>query len=123
MTSNTVRKEGAVRLSLGGRRVVIGAMAKEAGMIHPNMAAMLCVVATDAAVDRATLVRVTSEAVEQSFNRISVDGDMSTNETGSGSFSMCFYPHNCQLCTGSLQEVPSGRFLFSQQHAPPSLQL
>ena len=81
MTSDTVRKEGAVRLSLGGRRVVIGAMAKGAGMIHPNMATMLCVVTTDAAVDRATLVRVTSEAVEQSFNRISVDGDMSTNDT------------------------------------------
>ena len=81
MTSDTVRKEGAVRLSLGGRRVVIGAMAKGAGMIHPNMATMLCVVATDAAVDRATLARVTSEAVEQSFNRISVDGDMSTNDT------------------------------------------
>ena len=81
MTSDTVRKEGAVRLSLGGRRVVIGAMAKGAGMIHPNMATMLCVVTTDAAVDRATLARVTSEAVEQSFNRISVDGDMSTNDT------------------------------------------
>ena len=81
MTSDTVRKEGAVRLSLGGRRVVIGAMAKGAGMIHPNMATMLCVVTTDAAVDRATLARVASEAVEQSFNRISVDGDMSTNDT------------------------------------------
>ena len=81
MTSDTVRKEGAVRLSLGGRRVVIGAMAKGSGMIHPNMATMLCVVTTDAAVDRATLARVTSEAVEQSFNRISVDGDMSTNDT------------------------------------------
>ncbi len=81
MTSDTVRKEAAVRLSLGGRRVTIGAMAKGAGMIHPNMATMLCVVTTDAAVDRKTLERVTSEAVEQSFNRISVDGDMSTNDT------------------------------------------
>jgi glutamate N-acetyltransferase/amino-acid N-acetyltransferase len=50
-------------------------------MIHPNMATMLCVVTTDAAVDRKTLERVTSDAVEQSFNRISVDGDMSTNDT------------------------------------------
>jgi len=81
MTSDTVKKEAAVRLSLGGRRVTIGAMAKGAGMIHPNMATMLCVVTTDAAVDRKTLERVTSEAVEQSFNRISVDGDMSTNDT------------------------------------------
>ncbi len=81
MTSDTVRKEAAVRLSLGGKRVTIGAMAKGAGMIHPNMATMLCVVTTDAAVDRKTLERVTSDAVEQSFNRISVDGDMSTNDT------------------------------------------
>jgi glutamate N-acetyltransferase/amino-acid N-acetyltransferase len=81
MTSDTMKKEAAVRLSLGGRRVTIGAMAKGAGMIHPNMATMLCVVTTDAAVDRKTLERVTSEAVEQSFNRISVDGDMSTNDT------------------------------------------
>ncbi len=81
MTSDTVRKEAAVRLTLGGRRVTIGAMAKGAGMIHPNMATMLCVVTTDAAVDRKTLERVTSEAVEHSFNRISVDGDMSTNDT------------------------------------------
>jgi len=81
MTSDTVKKEAAVRLSLGGRRVTIGAMAKGAGMIHPNMATMLCAVATDAAGDRKTLDRVSSEAVEQSFSRISVDGDMSTNDT------------------------------------------
>ncbi|MCX6935617.1 MAG: bifunctional ornithine acetyltransferase/N-acetylglutamate synthase, partial [Verrucomicrobia bacterium] len=81
MTSDTVRKEGAVRLILGGRRVTIGAMAKGAGMIHPNMATMLCVVTTDAAVDKRTLVRLTADAVEHSFNRISVDGDMSTNDT------------------------------------------
>lgn len=81
LTSDTVVKEGAVRLSLGGRRVTIGAMAKGSGMIHPNMATMLCLVTTDVAVDRKTLARVTSEAVEESFNRISVDGDMSTNDT------------------------------------------
>ena len=81
MTSDTVKKEAAVRLTLGGRRVTIGAMAKGAGMIHPNMATMLCVVTTDAAVDKKTLVRLTADAVEHSFNRISIDGDMSTNDT------------------------------------------
>jgi len=81
MTSDTKRKEAAVRLTIAGRRLTIGAMAKGAGMIHPNMATMLCVVTTDAAVDKRTLVRLTADAVEQSFNRISVDGDMSTNDT------------------------------------------
>jgi len=81
MTSDTRRKEAAVRLTIAGRRLTIGAMAKGAGMIHPNMATMLCVVTTDAAVDKRTLVRLTADAVEHSFNRISVDGDMSTNDT------------------------------------------
>jgi len=81
MTSDTMRKEAAVRLTIAGRRLTIGAMAKGAGMIHPNMATLLCVVATDAAVDQRTLVRLTADAVENSFNRISVDGDMSTNDT------------------------------------------
>ena len=81
MTSDTTRKEAAVRLTIAGRRLTIGAMAKGAGMIHPNMATMLCVVTTDAAVDKRTLTRLTADAVENSFNRISVDGDMSTNDT------------------------------------------
>ena len=81
MTSDTRRKEAALRLTIAGRRLTIGAMAKGAGMIHPNMATMLCVVTTDAAVDKRTLVRLTADAVEHSFNRISVDGDMSTNDT------------------------------------------
>jgi glutamate N-acetyltransferase/amino-acid N-acetyltransferase len=81
MTSDTVRKECAVRLKIDGRKITVGGMAKGAGMIHPNMATMLAVLTTDANIDRATLRKVTFEAVEHSFNRISIDGDTSTNDT------------------------------------------
>src|SRR5579871_3434115 len=81
MTTDTRRKEYAVRLKVDGRKVTIGGMAKGAGMIHPNMATMLCVITTDARIDRASLRECAEEAVELSFNRISVDGDTSTNDT------------------------------------------
>jgi glutamate N-acetyltransferase/amino-acid N-acetyltransferase len=81
MTTDTRRKEFAMRFKIDGRKVTIGGMAKGAGMIHPNMATMLCVVTTDANVDRPTLKSCVEEAVEFSFNRISVDGDTSTNDT------------------------------------------
>lgn len=81
MTSDTRRKEFAMRFKVDGRKVTIGGMAKGAGMIHPNMATMLCVITTDATIDKAVLRGCVAEAVEHSFNRISVDGDCSTNDT------------------------------------------
>jgi glutamate N-acetyltransferase/amino-acid N-acetyltransferase len=81
MTSDTRRKEFAMRFKIDGRKVTIGGMAKGSGMIHPNMATMLCVITTDAAIDRPALKSCVDEAVEHSFNRISVDGDTSTNDT------------------------------------------
>jgi len=81
MTTDTRRKEFAMRFKVNGRKVVIGGMAKGAGMIHPNMATMLCFITTDACIDKPTLRACVDEAVEQSFNRISVDGDTSTNDT------------------------------------------
>ncbi len=81
MTSDTRRKEFAMRIKVNGRKVVIGGMAKGAGMIHPNMATMLCFITTDACIDKMTLRACVDEAVEHSFNRISVDGDTSTNDT------------------------------------------
>ena len=81
MTTDTRRKEFAMRFKCGGRKVTIGGMAKGAGMIHPNMATMLCFITTDANVDRATLRTCVAESVEMSFNRITVDGDTSTNDT------------------------------------------
>ena len=81
MTTDTYAKECAVKFMLDGREVVIGGMAKGAGMIHPNMATMLCCITTDAAIELKSLKHALADAVEQSFNRISVDGDTSTNDT------------------------------------------
>ena len=81
MTSDTFAKQTAVEFSVEGRRVRIGGIAKGAGMIDPNMATMLAFVTTDASISRGELQRALTAAVEQSFNRITVDGDMSTNDT------------------------------------------
>jgi glutamate N-acetyltransferase/amino-acid N-acetyltransferase len=96
MTSDTRPKQIAVEFKLGGRPVRIGGICKGAGMIQPGMSAtgarpaavprglhatMLCFLTTDAAVDKKTLQTALAEAVANSFNRITVDGDMSTNDT------------------------------------------
>jgi len=81
MTSDTFPKEMAVELEVDGRPVRIGGIAKGAGMIDPNMATMLCFLTTDAAIEKKPLQHALSVAVDQSFNRITIDGDMSTNDT------------------------------------------
>lgn len=81
MTSDTKPKEIAVSLNVAGTTIHIGGIAKGAGMIHPNMATMLAFITTDADIPRATLGQMLTHAVDHSFNRISVDGDMSTNDT------------------------------------------
>lgn len=80
-TTDTVVKQIAVQFPLGSRPVRLGAIAKGAGMICPNMATMLCFITTDAAIERHLLQRALEDAVSVSFNRITVDGDMSTNDT------------------------------------------
>lgn len=81
MTTDTHPKHLAVRVNLPGGPVIIGGMAKGAGMIHPNMATMLAVLTTDAAIEPDVLDGLLETAVNQSFNRISIDGDTSTNDT------------------------------------------
>ncbi len=100
MTSDTRRKQIAIEFTLGGKRVRIGGLCKGAGMIQPGMSAngkrpaamangdpqglhatMLCFITTDAAIEAKTLQSCLERAVAQSFNRITVDGDMSTNDT------------------------------------------
>jgi glutamate N-acetyltransferase/amino-acid N-acetyltransferase len=81
MTSDTFHKEIAVELPLHGKSVRIGGIAKGAGMINPNMATMLCLLTTDAPISKRDLQKITSDSVEQSFNCITIDGDMSTNDT------------------------------------------
>jgi len=80
MTTDTYRKEAAVRFSLGSSIVTIGGMAKGSGMIAPNMATMLGFITTDAVLPQSLLHKALSKANNRSFNRITVDGDMSTND-------------------------------------------
>ncbi|MDO8751800.1 MAG: bifunctional glutamate N-acetyltransferase/amino-acid acetyltransferase ArgJ [Dehalococcoidia bacterium] len=81
MTTDTRPKEAAVAYSSGGRTVTIGGVAKGSGMIHPDMATMLSVLATDASVEASFLQRAIKQAADRSFNMVSVDGDTSTNDT------------------------------------------
>ncbi|MDP9270997.1 MAG: bifunctional glutamate N-acetyltransferase/amino-acid acetyltransferase ArgJ [Chloroflexota bacterium] len=81
LTTDTRTKEAALAAELGGRRISVGGMAKGSGMIHPQMATMLAFVATDAAVEPGLLAGILRDAVRDSFNQISVDGDGSTNDT------------------------------------------
>ncbi|MCR5099502.1 MAG: bifunctional glutamate N-acetyltransferase/amino-acid acetyltransferase ArgJ [Lachnospiraceae bacterium] len=81
MTTDTIPKEAAATVEIGGQTVTIAAMTKGSGMIHPNMCTMLCFVTTDAAIDKKLLQTSLSDVVEDTFNMISVDGDTSTNDT------------------------------------------
>jgi glutamate N-acetyltransferase/amino-acid N-acetyltransferase len=81
MTTDTVDKQVAVTVNIGGKKVTVGGMCKGAGMIHPNMATMLCFITSDACIEKKILQEMVSSIVEDTFNMISVDGDTSTNDT------------------------------------------
>ena len=81
MTTDTVAKHLAVEIEIDGKTVHVGGVAKGAAMISPNMATMLAVVGTDAALPASQLRELLVKAVEGSFNCVTVDGDMSTNDT------------------------------------------
>lgn len=80
MTTDTVAKTSSRRIDIGGRTVTVTGIAKGSGMIRPDMATMLAYIATDADCDGAALQQCLQQAVERSFNRITVDGDTSTND-------------------------------------------
>ena len=80
MTTDTKKKEEAYEISIGGKIVTIGAMAKGSGMIHPNMATMLGFLTTDCAITTPMLQKALKLAVDDTFNMVSVDGDTSTND-------------------------------------------
>jgi len=80
MTTDTRKKDIAVEIEIDGKAVRIGAMVKGSGMIHPDMATMLCFITTDASIDSVLLDRALRRAVKNSFNRLTVDGDTSTND-------------------------------------------
>ena len=81
ITSDTHAKEIAISFDLGEHRVRLGGCVKGAGMISPSMATMLCFITTDANMPTDNLRKAVLECVEESFNRITIDGDMSTNDT------------------------------------------
>ncbi len=81
MTTDTCEKELAVTFDAGGKTVTLGGMAKGSGMIHPNMCTMLSFITTDAVISKEALQKALSEDVQDTYNMISVDGDMSTNDT------------------------------------------
>jgi len=81
MTTDTVKKEAALETTIGGKTVRLGGIAKGSGMIHPNMGTMLCFITTDCAISPAMIRQALVETADCSFNRISVDGDTSTNDT------------------------------------------
>lgn len=81
MTTDLVKKEYAVETEIGGKIIYIGGIAKGSGMIHPNMATMLCFITTDAAISADMLKIAVKTVADKSFNMVSVDGDTSTNDT------------------------------------------
>jgi len=81
MTTDTLPKAASRRLTIGGRTVTVTGISKGAGMIRPNMATMLGFLATDAVLDPGLLPALARHAADQSFNRITIDGDTSTNDS------------------------------------------
>ncbi len=81
LTTDRSPKEIALSFTLGGKKVSIGAISKGAGMVHPNMATMLCFITTDAAITKPLLKRAVRHATDDTFNQIAIDNDMSTNDT------------------------------------------
>ncbi len=80
LTTDTCTKQLAVQLQIADSLITIGAIAKGSGMIRPNMATMLCFIATDAPIESSHLQSALKQAANKSFNCISVDGDTSTND-------------------------------------------
>ena len=80
MTTDTISKEVAVEFEIGGVTCHLGGIAKGSGMIHPNMATMLCFITTDVKISAAMLAKAVSSDVQRTFNMVSIDGDTSTND-------------------------------------------
>ena len=81
LTTDLYKKEIAVSAEIGGCTVTLGGIAKGSGMIHPNMGTLLSFLTTDCAIDKALLQELLGEIVRRTFNRVSIDGDTSTNDT------------------------------------------
>ena len=80
LTTDTMSKEAAVRLEIGGKTITVGGMCKGSGMIHPNMSTMLGFITTDLAISKELLQEALSTDVQDTFNMVSVDGDISNSQ-------------------------------------------
>ena len=107
MTTDTVKKEIAVEVELGGTTVTIGGMCKGSGMIHPNMCTMLSFVMTDADISQELLQKALSDSVTDTYNMVSVDGDTSTNDT-------CLLLANAQAGNPAITEENEDYKLFCE---------
>ncbi len=107
MTTDTVKKELAFTTVIGGKTVTIGAIAKGSGMIHPNMGTMLCFITTDCAITHEMLSDALHEVVPRTFNRVTVDGDTSTND-------MCVVLANGMAGNALIEWKDDGYTLFLQ---------
>jgi len=111
LTTDTVPKLVSRRITLAGKPVTLTGMAKGSGMIRPDMATMLAYVVTDAAIETPVLERLLQQAVKQSFNRISVDGDTSTNDacvlmaTGRSGVRLAADSENYAILAGALTDL------------------
>lgn len=81
MTTDTFKKEVAVETTIDGKTVKVGGISKGSGMIHPNMATMLCFITTDAAISAEMIKKAVKTVADKTFNMLSIDGDTSTNDT------------------------------------------
>jgi glutamate N-acetyltransferase / amino-acid N-acetyltransferase len=122
ITTDTYSKACATEVEIGGKKVRFGAIAKGSGMIQPNMATMLCFITTDAAIDAKLMQEALSDIVGLTFNMISIDGDMSTNDmavvmangaAGNAKITTkdkdydVFYATLKSICTGLAQRIAS----------------
>ncbi len=107
MTTDTRVKEYAVEFELDGKTVYLGGIAKGSGMIHPNMGTMLCFLTSDAKIASPMLDKALHDVVKKTFNRISVDGDTSTND-------MCIVLANGMAGNAEITEENEDYAIFKQ---------
>ena len=112
MTTDVRKKEVSVEFEIDGKPVRIGGMIKGAGMVHPNMATMLCFITTDAAITPQALDKCLESSVTRTFNRVTVDGDTSTNDVviimasgESGSPAITAFSDEYEVFSAALEEV------------------
>lgn len=107
LTTDPSTKEVALSFYLGDKKVTIGACAKGAGMVHPNMATMLCFITTDVAITKPLLKRAIRHAVDDTFNQLAIDNDMSTNDT-------VFVLANGEAGNATIQKVDQNYRIFRE---------